>query len=179
MTGRVRGLLFIAALAVLFVPVYAAAKDNYCAECHTAGEIASFGSLMTWDRSIYQEQKSTLCPGLFELKKEQYFTESRLLKYNQFLTDLDEQTMRYPEYMREDLVKYNIQYADLRAKDVDSIDSFAGPNLKIKKGMGEIYENINKLRDDYKMEKVIGLGLLAVMIISLLFFLGLKKTVKE
>ncbi len=179
MTGRVRGIFIAAVLIVLFIPAYAAAKDNYCAECHTAGEIASFGSLMKWDRSIYQEQKSTLCPGLFEIKKEQYFTESRLLKYNQFLSDLEEQTMRYPEYMRADLVKYNIKYADLRTKDVDSIDSFAGPNLKIKKGMGEIYEKINKLRDDYKLEKVIGLGLLVVMIVSLLFFLGLKKTVKE
>ncbi|MHB8173994.1 MAG: hypothetical protein ACYDFU_05990 [Nitrospirota bacterium] len=179
MTGRVRGLLFITALVVLFIPAYAAAKDNYCAECHTAREISSFGSLTKWDRSIYQQQKDTLCPGLFEIKKEQYFTESRLLKYDQFLTQLEEQTRRYPEYLRTDLVKYGVQYADLKSKDVDSIDSFAGPNLKIKKGMGEVYENINKLRDDYKMEKVIGFALLVVIIVSLLFFLGLKKTVKE
>jgi hypothetical protein len=177
-TGRVRGLLFIAALAVLLTPAFAAAKDNYCGECHTAREIASFGSLTKWDRSIYQE-KDTLCPGLFDLKKEQYFTESRLLKYDNFLTAMDEQTRRYPEYLREDLVKYGIQYADLKSQNVDSIDAFAVPNLKIKKNLGEVYETYNKLREDYGMEKVIGLGLLAVLIISLLFFLGLKKTVKE
>jgi hypothetical protein len=177
-TGRVRGLLFIAALAVLLTPAFAAAKDNYCGECHTAREIASFGSLTKWDRSIYQE-KDTLCPGLFDLKKEQYFTESRLLKYDNFLTAMDEQTRRYPEYLREDLVKYGVQYADLKSQNVDSIDAFAVPNLKIKKNLGEVYETYNKLREDYGMEKVIGLGLLAVLIISLLFFLGLKKTVKE
>jgi hypothetical protein len=177
-TGRVRGLLFIAALAVLLTPAFAAAKDNYCGECHTAREIASFGSLTKWDRSIYQE-KDTLCPGLFDLKKEQYFTESRLLKYDNFLTVMDEQTRRYPEYLREDLVKYGVQYADLKSQTVDSIDAFAVPNLKIKKNLGEVYETYNKLREDYGMEKVIGLGLLAVLIISLLFFLGLKKTVKE
>jgi hypothetical protein len=177
-TGRVRGLLFITALAVLLTPAFAAAKDNYCGECHTAREIASFGSLTKWDRSIYQE-KDTLCPGLFDLKKEQYFTESRLLKYDNFLTAMDEQTRRYPEYLREDLVKYGVQYADLKSQNVDSIDAFAVPNLKIKKNLGEVYETYNKLREDYGMEKVIGLGLLAVLIISLLFFLGLKKTVKE
>jgi hypothetical protein len=177
-TGRVRGLLFIAALAVLLTPAFAAAKDNYCGECHTAREIASFGSLTKWDRSIYQ-QKDTLCPGLFDLKKEQYFTESRLLKYDNFLTTMEEQTRRYPEYLREDLVKYGVQYADLKSQNVDSIDAFAVPNLKIKKNLGEVYETYNKLREDYGMEKVIGLGLLAVLIISLLFFLGLKKTVKE
>ncbi len=178
MTGRVRGLLFVAALAVLLTPAFAAAKDNYCGECHTAREIASFGSLTRWDRSIYQ-QKDTLCPGLFEIKKEQYFTESRLLKYDNFLTVMEEQTRRYPEYLKEDLVKYGVQYADLKSQNVDSIDAFAVPNLKIKKNLGGVYETFNKLREDYKMEKVIGLGLLAVVIISLLFFMGLKKTVKE
>lgn len=178
MTGRVRGLLFVAALAVLLTPAFAAAKDNYCGECHTAREIASFGSLTRWDRSIYQ-QKDTLCPGLFEIKKEQYFTESRLLKYDNFLTVMEEQTRRYPEYLKEDLVKYGVQYADLKSQSVDSIDAFAVPNLKIKKNLGGVYETFNKLREDFKMEKVIGLGLLAVVIISLLFFMGLKKTVKE
>ena len=178
MTGRVRGLLLVAALAVLLTPAFAAAKDNYCGECHTAREIASFGSLTRWDRSIYQ-QKDTLCPGLFEIKKEQYFTESRLLKYDNFLTVMEEQTRRYPEYLKEDLVKYGVQYADLKSQSVDSIDAFAVPNLKIKKNLGGVYETFNKLREDYKMEKVIGLGLLAVVIISLLFFMGLKKTVKE
>ena len=51
-------------------------------------------------------------------------------------------------------------------------------NLKIKKAVHEVYQNINKLWDDHKMEKVIGFGLAGAMLITLLFFFGLKNTLK-
>ena len=59
-----------------------------------------------------------------------------------------------------------------------SIAGIAGPNLKIKKKVGDLYTNYNKLLDDYKMEKVIGFGLVGVMLLSLLLSFGLKNTLK-
>ena len=100
------------AVCLLFLATQAYAKDNFCGECHTAREVAGFGNVMAWDRSIFQE-KDTLCPGILELKKEAYFTESRLGKYNMFLTEMEEKTRRYPEYIREDLVKDGVQLASL------------------------------------------------------------------
>lgn len=154
------------------------AKDNLCGECHTGSEMASFGNVLGWDRSIYQE-KGTLCPGVMELKKDTYFTESRLVKYNEFLTEMEHQTRRYPEYLREDLDNYTVQYAGLLGMTPSSIDSFAGPDLKIKKNVNEVYIKYNRAMDDYKFEKVMGIGLLATMLVFLLFFLGLKNTIKE
>ncbi|MGA2191965.1 MAG: hypothetical protein ABSG42_01140 [Nitrospirota bacterium] len=180
MTGRYMNKIMSGLLlaGLVLASSQAFAKDNLCTECHTSREVASFGNVMGWDRSIYQE-KGTLCPGIIELKKENYFTESRLVKYNEFLTHLEHQTRRYPEYLREDLVSYGVKYADLASGTPASIDEFAVPNLKIKKNIHSVYEKLNNLRDDYKMEKVIGLGLLGVTLIAFLFFLGLKNTIKE
>ena len=166
------------AVSLLILATQAYAKDNYCGECHTAREMAGFGNVMGWDRSIYQE-KGTLCPGVMELKKEAYFTESRLAKYNLFLTELEENTRRYPEYIREDLVKDGVQYHELATVNPTSIGGITGPNLKIKKKINEVYTTLNKLRDDYTMEKVIGIGLVLVMLLTLLLSLGLKNTLKE
>ncbi len=162
---------------ILLIAAQAYAKDNYCGECHTAKEIAAFGNVMAWDRSVYQA-KGSLCPGFFELKKEAYFSESRLVKFNEFLTELDEKARKYPEYMREDLDADAVQYAELATITPTSINGLADPNLKIKKKMNDVYQTINKLWDDHKMEKVMGFGLFGVMLISLLFFLGLKNTLK-
>ncbi len=164
--------------ALLLMTAQAHAKDNYCAECHTSSEMAAFGNVMQWDQSIYQE-KDELCPGVFELKKEAFFTESRLLKYDEFLTELEHETRRYPEYMRQDLVKQGVKYADLAGGTPSSIASVAGPNLKIKKSMHEIYEKVNKLRGDDHMEYVLGITLFVTVLLSLLFALGLKNTLKE
>ena len=171
-------LLFAASL-VLFAG-QALAKDDFCAECHTSKEVAAFGNVLDWNKSIYQE-KNTICPGLFELKKEAYFTESRLVKYAGFLTNLEENTRRYPEYMREDLDKSAIVYADLVSGPApDSISSFTGPDLKINKALqSNVYEKLNKLRDDYTMEKVIGLALIVTMLLTLLIYFGLKNTLKD
>jgi hypothetical protein len=163
---------------VLAIATQAYAKDNRCGECHTGKEIASFGNVLGWDRSIYQV-KGELCPGVMELKKDTFFTESRLVKYNEFLTHLEHQTRRYPEYMREDLDKYGVQYAELVSFTPSSIDAFAGPDLKIKKNINEVYIKYNRASDDYKFEKVAGIGLVVTMLVLLLFFLGLKNTIKE
>jgi len=165
------------AAALLLLATQAYAKDNLCGECHTSKEIAAFGNVMSWDRSVFQS-KDTLCPGILELKKEAYFTESRLVKFDELLTELEHKTRRYPEYMRADMDGYAVQYAGLATVTPTSIDSIAGPNLKIKKKMHEVYETMNKLKDNYKMEKVIGFGLAGVMLILLLFSLGLKNTLK-
>lgn len=164
--------------ALLLITAQANAKDNFCAECHTSMEIASFGNVMEWDKSVFQA-KETLCPGVLELKKEAYFTESRLAKYDEFLTEMEHTTRRYPEYMREDLVKQGVKYAELASITPTSIGSIAGPNMKVKKSIGGLYETLNKLRGDYKLEKVMGYSLLGTMILSLLFALGLKNTLKE
>ncbi|HLB25209.1 MAG TPA: hypothetical protein VJM83_02650 [Nitrospirota bacterium] len=168
--------LVVACAALIASEAYA--KDNLCGECHTAKEVASFGDVLGWDRSIYQV-KDTLCPGILELRKDTYFTESRLAKYNEFLTHMEHETRRYPEYLREDLDKYGVAYADLLSFTPASIEDFAGPNLKIKKNVHGLYEKFNKLRDDYTLEKVIGWALVGVMLISLLVFMGLKNTIKE
>lgn len=168
--------LVLAALLLIAGP--ACAKDNFCAECHTASEVAAAGNLMKWDRSVFQA-KETLCPGVLELKKEAFFSESRLANYDEFLTELEEHTRRYPEYMREDLVKQSVSYAELASVTPASIGSVAGANLKLKKNMHSIYDTMNKLRGDYKLEKVMGYGLLSTMIASLLFAFGLKNTLKE
>lgn len=154
------------------------AKDNFCAECHTANEVAAFGNMLEWDRSVFQV-KDTLCPGMLELKKDTYFTESRLVNYRESLVKLEEETRRYSVYKEEDLDRYAVKYADLAAVSPTSISAFAGPNLKIKKQVHEVYENLNKLRGDYRMEKVIGFGLVGVMLITFLLHLGLKNTLKE
>ena len=62
--------------ALLLFTTQASAKDNFCAECHTSMEIASFGNVMGWDRSVFQE-KDSLCPGVLDLKREAYFSGSR------------------------------------------------------------------------------------------------------
>ena len=181
MTGRVfkliQGTLLAACLLAISGP--AQAKDNYCGECHTGKEIASFGNVLHWDRSIYQV-KDTPCPGILELKRDAYFTESRLVKYDEFLTHLEHKTRRYPEYMREDLDKSAVQYADLASVMPASIEAFSGPDLRIKKDINSnVYEKLNKLRGDYSMEKVIGFGLFGVLLVSFLMSLGLKNTLKE
>ena len=169
--------LALASLLVLVASV-SYAKDNYCGECHTSKEIASFGSVMDWDKSVYQE-KNTLCPGLTEIKKGTFFTESRLVKYNESLTQMEEKTRRYAYYMKDDLTKSGVAYADLASLTPTSIDAFTTPNLKIKKGMNELYEKYNKLQDDYRMEKIIGLALIIVMLLNLLISFGLKNTLKD
>jgi len=169
--------LALAAVLVLAASV-SHAKDNYCAECHTSKEVASFGNVMGWDKSVYQE-KNTLCPGLIEIKKGTFFTESRLVKYNEYLSQMEEKTRRYSWYMKEDLVKSGVAYADLASMNPASIDAFTTPNLKIKKGMNDLYEKYNKLQDDYMMEKIIGLALIGVMLVSLLISFGLKNTLKD
>ena len=180
MTGRVfkkiAKTLVVAGIMLLATQAYA--KDNRCGECHTSKEMASFGNVLGWDKSVYQE-KNTVCPGILELKKDTYFTESRLVKYDEFLTRMEEETRRYPQFLREDLVKAGVAYADLSETTPSSIEGFTGPNLKIKKNVGGVYEKFNNLRDNYKMEKVIGLGLVGVMLLSLLFSFGLKNTIKE
>ncbi len=165
------------AASLLLLATQAYAKDNFCGECHTSKEVASFGNIMNWDKSVYQV-KDSLCPGVLELKKEAYFTESRLVKFDEFLTELEHKTRRYPEFMREDMDKYSVQYAELATVTPTSIGSIAGPNLNIKKKIHDVYQTMNKLKDDFKMEKVFGFGLAGVMLISLLFFLGLKNTLK-
>ncbi len=178
-TRTLKVFLLFAAGLVLYAG-QALAKDNFCAECHTAKEVAAFGNVLDWNKSIYQE-KNTICPGLFELKKDAYFTESRLAKYDEFLTTLEEKTRRYPEYMREDLDQSAITYADLVSGPApDSISSFAGPDLKIKKALQEnVYSKLEKLQDDYRMEKIIGLALIGTMLLTLLMNLGLKNTLKD
>lgn len=178
-TRTLKIFLLFAASLVLYAG-QALAKDNFCAECHTAKEVAAFGNVLDWNKSIYQE-KNTICPGLFELKKEAYFTESRLAKYDEFLTKLEDNTRRYPEYMREDLDQSAITYADLVSGPAPvSISAFADPNLKIKKALQEnVYGKLEKLQDDYKMEKVIGLALIGIMLLTLLMNFGLKNTLKD
>lgn len=154
------------------------AKDNHCAECHTAKEVAAFGDVLGWDRSVFQV-KDTLCPGMLEFKKDTYFIGSRLVKYREFLKELEEHTRRYSVYHEEDLDRYAVQYADLVTVNPTSISAFSGPNLKIKKNIHEVYEKLNKLRGDFRMEKVIGFGLVGVMLLSLLLHFGLKNTLKE
>jgi len=166
-------------MALLFLAGQAQAKDNFCAECHTSSEMAAFGNVMKWDRSIFQAKDNTVCPGVLELKREAFFTESRLVKYDVFLTELEHQARRYPEYMREDLVKQGVKYEDLASQMPTSIAAVTGPNLKIKKSMHEIYEKTNKLRGDHKMEYVVGASLLITVLLMLLFALGLKNTIKE
>ncbi len=180
-TGRVIKLIqgTLRAACLLAICGTAQAKDNLCGECHTQKEMASFGNVLQWDRSIYQV-KDTMCPGLLELKRDAYFTESRLVKYDEFLTHLEHQTRRYPEYMREDLDKGAVAYADLAGVMPTSIEAFSAPDLKIKKDMqSAVYEKLNNLRDDYRLEKVIGLGLFGVLIVMFLMSLGLKNTLKE
>ncbi len=180
MTGRVfkkiTKTLVVAGIMLLATQAYA--KDNRCGECHTSKEMASFGNVMGWDKSVYQE-KNTLCPGILELKKDTFFTESRLVKYDEFLTRMEEETRRYPQFLREDLTKAGVAYADLSETTPTSIEGFSGPDLKIKKNVGGVYEKFNNLRDNYKMEKVIGLGLVVVMLLAFLLSLGLKNTIKE
>jgi hypothetical protein len=180
-TGKVLKLIpgTLMVMALLFLAGQAQAKDNYCAECHISSEIAAFGNVMKWDRSIFQAKDNTVCPGVLDLKREAYFSESRLVKYDVFLTELEHQARRYPEYMREDLVKQGVKYEDLVSLTPTSIESVTGPNLKIKKSMHEVYEKINKLRGDHKMEYVIGGSLLITLLLMLLFSLGLKNTIKE
>ena len=181
MTGRVFKLIQGALIAACLLALCgtAQAKDNLCGECHTAKEIASFGNVLNWDRSIFQV-KDTPCPGILELKRDAYFTESRLAKYDEFLTHLEHQTRRYPEYMKEELVKNAVKYADLASVMPTSIEAFTGPDLKIKKDMhSEAYEKLNKLRGDYGLEKVMGLALFGVLLVTFLMFLGLKNTLKE
>ena len=177
-TRTLMTVLFAAGLVLLAGHAYA--KDNLCGECHTQAEMASFGGVMRWDRSVFQD-RNTICPGMLELKKDMYFTESRLAKYDVQLDTLETNTRRYPEYMREDLAKSAVAYADLLSSPVPtSIDAFGGPDLKIKKGLhANVYDKVNKLSDDYTMEKVVGLGLMGVMLVMLLLFFGLKNTVKE
>jgi hypothetical protein len=163
----------------LMVAPGAMAKDNFCAECHTQGEIAATGNLMEWDASIHQVVGGTICPGVLELKKEAYFTESRLAKYDVSLTDLEHSMRRWPENMRTDLTKQNIKYAEMKNLPHRSINSMSGKNLKIKKGMHGVYEKLNKLRGDYGMEKVLGYSLVGTMIIMFMMFLALKNTLKE
>jgi hypothetical protein len=135
--------------------------------------------VLAWDRSVYQV-KDTQCPGLLELKRDAYFTESRLVKYDEYLTHLEHNTRRYPEYMREDLDRSAVAYADLASVVPTSIEAFSAPDLKIKKDMhSAVYEKLNKLRDDYRLEKVVGLGLFCALLVSFLIFLGLKNTLKE
>jgi len=164
---------------LLLVAPAAMAGDNFCSECHTKGEIASFGDVMAWEGSIHQEVSGTICPGVKELKKEAYFTESRGVKYNEFLTHMEHQTRRWPEIMRQDLVKQQISYYELRNLPQMSIGSVAAKNLKIKKGMHGVYEKLNKIRGDYGMEKVLGFSLVGTMLIMLMVFLALKNTLKE
>jgi hypothetical protein len=164
--------------ALLLISAQANAKDNFCAECHTSMEIAAFGNVMEWDKSVFQARE-TLCPGVLELKKEAFFAESRMVKYDEFLTELEHTTRRYPEYMREDLVKQGVKYEELASMTPSSIGGIAGPNLKVKKGMHGVYETLNKLRGDFGLEKVMGYSLLGTMIVSLLFAFGLKNTLKE
>ena len=52
-------------------------------------------------------------------------------------------------------------------------------DIKIKKNINEVYIKYNRAMDDYKFEKVAGVGLVVTMIVFLLFFLGLKNTIKE
>jgi len=165
-------------LGLLCLATQAYAKDNLCGECHTSREVAAFGGVTNWDRSIYQ-LKDTRCPGLLEIKKGNYFTESQLVKYNENLTEMEEKTRRYPEYLREDLDKSSVAYKDLSVLTPTSIEKVAGPTLKVKKGVHEIYETLNKLRGDYKMEKVVGFGLVGSLLIAFLLVLGLKNTLKE
>ena len=165
-------------LGMLLLSTGAYAKDNFCGECHTSGEVAAFGKVMDYDKSIYQV-KDTRCPGLIELKKGAYFTDSWLIKYNKDLTLMEEQTRRYPEYIREDIDRGAVSFADLKDVQPTSIDGVAGPNLKIKKGVHGVYETMNKLREDYRLEKVVGLGLVCTMLLMLLFSFGLKNTLKE
>jgi len=165
-------------LGMICLATQAYAKDNFCAECHTASEVAAFGRVMNWEKSIYQV-KDTRCPGLLELKKGAYFTESQLVKYDMYLTELEGKTRRYPEYIREDLDKGTVAYVDLAGTVPTSIDGVAGPALKIKKSIHGAYETLNKLRDDYTLEKVVGLGLVLTLVVMLLFSLGLKNTLKE
>ena len=173
---RILSGMAIAAVLVLSASV-SFAKDNYCAECHTSKEIASFGAVTEWDKSVYQE-KNTLCPGITEIKRGGYFSESRFVRYNESFLEMEEKTRRYPWYMKEDLTKSGIAYADLASVTPSSIEAFTNPNLKIKKGMGELYEKYNKLQDDYGMEKIIGLALIGVMGLTFLVNLGLKNTLK-
>ncbi|MBI5694573.1 MAG: hypothetical protein HZC51_02380 [Nitrospirae bacterium] len=179
MSGKVMKLIpltLVVGLAMFATQAFA--KDNYCAECHTADEVAAFGNVIEWDRSVFQV-KDTLCPGMLELKKDAYFTESRLANYREFLKETEESTRRYTVYKEEDLDRIAVKYADLASVSPASIGSFTGPNLKIKKSVHEIYENLNKLRGDYRMEKVVGFGLVGVMLITFLLHLGLKNTLKE
>jgi len=164
-------------LGLMLLATQAYAKDNFCGECHTSKEMASFSGVMEWDKSVYQG-KDTLCPGIASIKKDTYFTESRLEKYDEFLTEMEHKTRRYPEFLREDLVKSGVKYADLASVTPTSIDGFSGADLKLKKKIHEVYETYNKLADNYRMEKVMGLFLVGVMLVAFLFSLGLKNTLK-
>ena len=165
-------------VGLMFLATQAYARDNFCGECHTSKELAAFGNVLAWNKNVYQG-KDTMCPGMLAINKDLYFTESRLAKFDTFLTEMEHKTRRYPEYMKEDLAKAEVAYADLAAGSVPtSIDGFSGPDLKLKKKVHEVYETYNKLMGDYSMEKVIGLLLVGTMVVSLLLFLGLKNTLK-
>jgi len=175
---RIISIVTLLAGLLLIAPA-AFAADNFCAECHTKGEIAKFGDVMNWDGSIHEDVGGTICPGVLQLKKETYFTESRGAKYNVFLTELEEQTRRWPNELRKDLAKEQIKFSELKNLPHSSINSVSGPNMKIKKGIHGVYEGLNKLRGDYGMEKVLGYSLVGTVLIMLMVFLALKNTLKE
>lgn len=179
MTGVIKKTIpaVLIALCLAMTAAEAYAKDNLCGECHTAREMAAMGGMMGWDRSIYQ-QKDTNCPGVLELKKDAYFTESRLVRYNELLNKMEEKTRRYPEFIREDLDRFSVSYAEMGSATPASIEESTGPVLKLKKKINEVYQTINKLREDYRMEKVMGFAFLGTLLVMLLIFLGLKNTLK-
>jgi|TARA_B100000315_G_C14464783_1_gene535435 hypothetical protein len=164
--------LFIVGLA----SIAQAQTKRFCAECHTSREISSFGNVLAWGKSIYQE-KNHPCPSAKRLKEEGYFTESRIVKYGQVLDQLEKNRILTGR-MKKGLLQQTVAYSEAIALNPVSQEDIAAQTAKIKNNLNKTYLQINQVRDRLKTEKVFGLGVLTTLLMIFSILLGIEKTFK-
>jgi hypothetical protein len=168
---RPRSILVFLGMALALLgtsPFSAFAKTRgFCVECHSSERIKGFA--FTDDRSIYHA-KLDPCPGLRALSEEIFFTESRIIKLDQILKEMDE-AGRTRNRLMDEVSKVSDSLHDLKSAEVSSTAKFSQNASSLRASLQKVYDRTLQERDESDRRWLIGVG--GLIFLGLLGLIGM------
>jgi hypothetical protein len=160
-------------LAILGTPSsFTFAKtQGYCVECHTKEVIKDFA--LTEYRSIYHT-KLDPCPGIRTLSEEIFFTESRIIKLDEILQNIDDEG-RTKNTLIDEVSKTAETMPRLKGENFFSMVEVKQNASSLRASLQKVYDRTFQIRDGSDRRWLIGVGSLIFLGILSLIGVGYWK----
>ena len=142
-----------------------AKTQGYCVECHSKEVIKDFA--LTEYQSIYHT-KLDPCPGIRTLSEEIFFTESRIIKLDEILQNIDEEG-RTKNTLINEVSKTAEALPHLKGEKFFSMVKVKQNASSLRASLQKIYDRTLQIREESDRRWLIGVGSLIFLgILSLI-----------